>query len=317
MNLSEHMQKPKSLIILEGPDCGGKTTLMRELTQSHELLAVHNGPFPRLSSAQLPRFYVEAMMPMLHGYQSMVFDRSWLSEPIYGLAFRNGTDRVGPANRRHLERIAMKHGGVVVLCLPPWEAVKTKWLERKKADSEAEYLDKIEQLKIVYDRYVDLQHATDLPVVVYDYTRHGNQLNQLRRLIELQRPATHKGGTMVGNLDAKCIIVGEKPSDHTDYDAIKQFPFCSFSPSGSSRWLTQKLSAAGIHEMELLWLNADDGAYQLKDLWRRPTFALGDAAAKALDMAGTPYIKVAHPAHHMRFSSSKPYELIDLIKAAK
>ena len=318
MNMAEHKRKAKRLVILEGPDCGGKTTLLKEFDYGDMAgaLRVHHGPYPRLTAAQLPRYYMDSMRPLLDQYEHMLMDRCWLSEPIYGQAFRNGQDRVGTSARRHLERIAMRHGAVVVLCLPPWEKVKEAWLARKGADSEAEYLDRIEQLEQVYRSYERLQDTTDLPVVRYDYTIHRHQIQQLRREVGRVAMPLHPNHSTVGNLDGKIILVGEKPSDHTDQDTLRQFPFCSFSNQGSSRWLTSHLDATGISEADLLWVNASDGLYQIRELYGRPTFALGQAASDALTAADMPHTMVPHPQYHKRFNSSEPYELMSLIQTA-
>jgi len=316
MNMIDHKKKPKRLIIFEGPDCGGKTTVMREFRQTMaDVTEVHHGPYPRLTSAQLPRFYVDSMMPLLHQYEHMLMDRCWLSERIYGRVFRNGTDRIGLA-ARHLERIAMRHGAVVVLCLPPWEKVKEQWLKRKKADSDAEYLDRIDQLETVYAMYELLEFSTDLPVIRYDYTVHSNQTVMLRNLVDKAAMPLHVPHGSAGNADAKVILVGDKPSDHADTDTLMQWPFCSFSRQGSSMWLAEQLAASGISEADLFWLNADTGVWQIKEMYARPVIALGNNASDKLTQMGIAHLKAHHPQAHKRFNSSEPYELIAMIKSA-
>lgn len=317
MNMKDHKDRPKKLIIFEGPDCAGKTTLMREFRNTMiDATEVHHGPYSRLTASQLPRFYVDSMMPLLHQYENLLMDRCWLSERIYGDVFRKGTDRVGMTARRQLERIAMRHGAVIVLCLPPWESVRSEWLKRKGADSDNEYLDKIEQLEEVYSLYTKLHVVTDLPIVRYDYTVHGSQLNQLKSEVARVAMQPHKTRGTVGNLDAKVILVGEKPSEHTDQDQLMQWPFCSFSTQGSSRWLTSHLDATQIPEADLLWVNASSGLYQIKDLYARTVIALGQAASEELSRTRIPHLVASHPQHHKRFHSSEPYELMGMITAA-
>jgi hypothetical protein len=308
----------KRIIILEGPDCAGKTTLARELSDRYgsEMAVIHQGPFPRVTAAQLPRFYVESMMPAINNYTGLIMDRSWLSEPIYGSAFRGGTNRISDVARRHLERIAMRHGAVVVLCLPPWEAVATEWKKRKGFDPKAEMLEGLDQLEHVYQGYERLHLDTDLPVVRYNYKMHGSQNGIIRSQLErIGAPLHELRSRMVGDLDAQVILVGEKASDHTDADALRQFPFCSFSKQGSSAWLTEQLWKADISEQALLWLNASDGVHQIKDLYARPTIALGQAASDALTALGIPHEMVAHPQYHKRFTPGIEYPLIPLIKS--
>ena len=308
MTLPEPKMHP--LTIFEGPDCSGKSTLANEFRKRRGMgtRLIHHGAYPRMNAA-LPRLYVEYMHPMLMGFEEQIWDRSWLSEPIYGQAFRSGADRIGVTARRHLERFAFRHGAVVVLCLPPFEAVKEKWLERKGE----EYLDSVEQLEQVYHGYAQLAKATHLPIVVHDYTRHKEE--PLWKEIARVRPSLHPHAYLRsgGNLNGPVVLVGEKPSDVTDYDTAFQLPFASFANNGCSRWLTDELERFGIREDQLLWVNADSGVHWLKDLHSRCVIALGDAASKALSQAEVHHATVTHPQHHKRFKSAEPYPLLALI----
>lgn len=311
-------RKSERLIILEGPDCGGKTTLATELMKRlSNSVKIHHGPFPRVNRQQLPRFYLESMQPMLDRWHGLVMDRSWLSEQVYGPVFR-GSNRVDDVCRRHLERIAMRHGAVVVLCLPPWEKVREKWAERKGLDPKAEMLENEDQLREVYDRYNKLE--TDLPVVRYDYTtqaRHGYWIDHLLGEIKRVGSAPHPwAASTVGNIHSKVVLIGDTPSEVTDFDCLKQWPFSSFAPQGSSRWLTQQLIEAKIPESALLWVNQESGLYWLEQVWGRPVIALGQIASLAVSQLRwleNNTHDVAHPQHHKRFKAGEPYPLIPLL----
>jgi polyphosphate kinase 2 (PPK2 family) len=110
----------KVLTIFEGPDGSGKTTAAREYAEQTGARYVHFPALPRVKHG-LGRMYVEAMLPALLGYHDVVFDRCWLSETPYGEAFREGQDRLTQADRRMLERLALRCGAVVVKCLPEWD----------------------------------------------------------------------------------------------------------------------------------------------------------------------------------------------------
>ena len=307
-------RKPQRLIILEGPDCSGKSTLAKALADRllyHTLM--HHGPYPRLTSQQLPRFYAEGMATSLQRWHGLVMDRSWLSEQVYGPIYR-GADRLATFQRRHLERIALRLGAVVVLCLPPWADVRDQWARRKGLDPKAEMLDNEDQLRRIYDAYHALE--TDLPVVHYDYTIHGRDVSKVLGQVDRRSTGLHPWlAPSVGSTDSKVILVGEKPSDHTDADTLMQWPFSSFSRQGSSAWLTEMLHANGILETDLLWLNAGTGfVTPLERLYARPVIALGNEASKELARHHISHETVAHPQHHKRFKGGEPYPLIDLIK---
>jgi len=323
MSLSKYLdmeeRKPQRLIILEGPDCAGKTTLATELAKTQSMYKkIHHGPFPRVTAAQLPRLYLESMQPMLDWWHGLIMDRSWLSEQVYGPVFRNA-NRVSRLAQRHLERIAMRHGAVVVLCLPPWEAVRQKWAERKGLDPKAEMLENEDQLRAVWDGYNNLQ--TELPVIRYDYTQHASgSLWSSRLMGEVNRIGSrcHEWtAKTVGNLHSKVILVGDKPSELTDYDSLTQWPFCSFSNQGSSLWLTKQLENAGIPESDLMWVNQSSGLSWIERVYNRPVIALGSEAALRLTQLRsirTVVHEVPHPQHHKRFRSSEEYPLIPLLK---
>lgn len=312
-------KKLSRLVIFEGPDCGGKSTLMHaamKLFHGSSYRSVHHGPYSGISADQLPRFYVESMSSLFEGGPTMGMDRCWLSEFIYGTVHRGGVTRIRPPERRQLERMALRHGAVVVLCLPPLEVVKKAWLERKGADSEAEYLDKVEQLEQVWHMYNDLEQMTDLPVVRYDYTVHNHQVSALVNRIQKASTGVHdtEWRRTAGSNDPKAIIVGEKPSNPTSRDAMWQFPFCSFG-AGSSIWLTDHLEEWSVRERDLFWVNADAGLYSLKDMWTVPIVALGNEAAERVrkDVGREPFV-VNHPAYHRRFKSNEDYGLGRLLK---
>ena len=300
------------MTIFEGPDCSGKSTAVTKFWQAgrQDSLPVHHGPYPGIKK-MLPRLYVETMLPMLQGGQAQIWDRSWYSEPIYGHAFRGGEDRVGWVNRRHLERFALRHGAVLVLCLPPYEVVKEKWLERKGE----EYLEKEAQLRKVYDGYVELPNVAALPIVLYDYTRHD--MRTLDKAVIEARTGIHReaGVHSGGNLRARVVLVGDKFSDLKDDDCNWRLPFASFSRQGVSHWLTEQLAEIGYTEDMVLWVNADEPLAWLRDRHNELVVALGQEADKKLTQYEIHHATVDHPQYHKRFRAhdADRYELLDLL----
>ena len=251
-----------SLTIFEGPDGSGKSTAAKAYAELTGAKYVHFPALPRVSRG-LARMYVEAMLPALLGYQSVVFDRCWLSELPYGVAFREGYDRMTRADRRMLERLSMRCGGVVVKCLPPFDDVKRTYLSRKHM----EMLDNDQQLKTVYDLYV--KQNTDLPVYDYDYTMNpaGIKPDDLTGLRMILHPT---GMASAGNLSPRSIVlVGDSFAERKDNDPFYQWPFASFSNEGCSRWLTDQLDIIDVRENELFWINADQDLSTLNSFLRQ------------------------------------------------
>ena len=311
----------KSVVIFEGPDGGGKSTIAQEYATRHNALYIHHGPYKQVGDG-LARMFLESMLPALMGYQDVVLDRCWLSEPIYADAFREGNDRVGAERSRILDRIALRAGAVVVRCLPPWEAVRATFNGRK----EEEYLDDDSQLARVYAQYdANLVGSTSLPVVDYDYTKFkGSTLASISYDLE-HLIADRTVGKLhplrvatSGNWWAEIVIVGDEFGEHKNNDAMYQTPFGSLNGMGCSLWLAAQLNAAGISESDLLWINADE-------LKRCPEFlqwhdhkhfiALGSEAEAAIrgHQART-QATVNHPQYWKRFHSRAEYPLIPYLK---
>jgi hypothetical protein len=239
----------KRLLILDGPDGGGKSTIAKAMV-ANGWHYVHCGAYPGVKRG-LGRLYVEAMAPALLGLQDTVLDRCWFDEAIYGAAFRGGADRLNHAFRRMLDRVAARCETAVYLCLPPVETCLATFRSRRGV----EYLQKEEQLREVWRGFANA-HAdgdlTNLPTVLRDYTS--------RKPIQVPRPTYPHDveARSAGFLDAPVVIVGEGFAERRDFDPLFQAPFVAFDHAGCSAWLTWELIKAGVPERALLWVNADD-----------------------------------------------------------
>lgn len=295
------MGTSKKLTIFEGCDGSGKSTAAAKFAEATGAKYVHFGPFPRVTTG-LPRIFLEAMLPALLGYQDVVFDRCWLSEPCYAHAFRGGKTRIMPADARMLERVALRCGATVIMCDPGWEAVLYSY-RRRKGD---EYLETEDQLRHVYEMYKLTK--TDLPLTEYDYTAQGDLIPEYQdNLRVLQHDLAFRSA---GSLAARVAIVGSDFGSVKDQDPFLQHPFVSFSGSGCSQWLTSQLT---VSESSLFWVNADDpGIGVLAEGWPN-IVSLGVVAAEALARRGMDSVIIPHPSSWKRFSHSEPYPLNDII----
>lgn len=313
--------KSCSVVIFEGPDGSGKTTLARAFADEMNMRYVHLGPLKNVSYRALARMYVEAMLPAIHGYQGVVMDRSWLSEPIYGKVFRGGKDRITPARARMLDRIALRCGAVVVRCDPGFNTCRQNFDSRRGA----EMLNSNVELQEVWSLYRTLQMTTDLPVYTFDYTTQ-NAAEFIVSLAATIAGIKRAGADwqVAGNIAAPRVIVGDSYSNHNDTDLLQQFPFVDFSAQGCSLWLAQKfeLSAYPIDEAGLAWINADE-LLRLQKLHVSPQdifpnaiefLALGQVASSVLHKLGLAHPTFTHPQYWKRFHGRTPYDLTEYLK---
>lgn len=294
--------------IFEGPDGSGKSTAAAEYAKLAGARLVHCGPFPRVSDHHLARFYAEAMLPAVLGYQPVVLDRSWISEPIYGAVFRESEDRLGLASARMLERLALRCGAVVVLCQPGWDQVEATYEARRTHEVLNGKRYNLQPLKQIYDLYTTSYHG--LPQLRYDWTS-GETMRDLAVAVKRTRTPLHPLTlASAGSWDADTVILGQDFGHHKNTDPLYQWPFASFSQEGCSQWLTEQLITSGVGELELLWLNADQDLDQVPDLKDRRVLALGEVAHRAWPAAQL----VPHPQSWKRFWSKSVYPLLEKLR---
>jgi len=296
----------KTLTIFEGPDGSGKSTLAKEYAAFLKAEYVHFPALPRVTKG-LARMYVEAMLPALLGHRDVVFDRSWLSELPYGVAFREGFDRMTAASRRMLERLAMRCGAVVVRCDPGWEAVRACYIKRRHLEMLAD----VGQLRVVYDLY--RQQPTALPTVLYDYVNDDGKV--FIRIVDKRMPSHLLDVRSAGNWDAEYVLVGDSFGERKDTDPFYQWPFASFSNEGCSQWLAEQLDYAHIGEFGLLWVNADqlEPLAAVNNLTEKRIIGLGDIATAKIRELQLPGRSVPHPQFWRRFNNRRPYPLVQYL----
>lgn len=99
------------LLIIEGPDCSGKTTLAQFLAKQTHSLYWHMSGHPALHQAMTAYHWVslESIEWNIKNGRSVVLDRSWPSEFVYGREFRPALVDLFPF-KNFQDKIAELHG---------------------------------------------------------------------------------------------------------------------------------------------------------------------------------------------------------------
>ena len=245
------------IIIVEGPDGAGKTTLIKQiyewLSKDDDTTVVHHGPYKGVGEGEMARIYFNAMSPALTYGKHVIFDRSWVSDPIYGEVYRGGQNRIPLHQRRMLERAALSRGGVMISCRPSFEACAEAFNSGRE-----EYLDNEEQLKQVYDKYTAWErNFTSMPLIEYNYEQDTTQtiLNELE-LHQTQNPYGGGGEFMLGNV----LVLCSKWKMATSRPCAVVVPYVNFTdmrPDAPATIIANEFERVNLVESDLYWVNVE------------------------------------------------------------
>jgi|ERR1700731_2036569 len=158
------MTTTKLLTIFEGCDGAGKTTAAKAFATLTGACYVHCGPAIGVTTDHA-RLYLEAMLPALLGYQDIVMDRSWISEPIYSSVYRRGKNRIIDQSLEKLVQLADHCSWAMIMVDPGWETIWYNLEKRGEVSSQAE----LEAVKYVHSLYQSI--VQEYACIEFDYTK--------------------------------------------------------------------------------------------------------------------------------------------------
>ena len=327
------IKSPKGIIVLEGADGSGKTTLARYFVEKYGARYLHGRIFPNMW-----KYHVAMVRLALRWADDglVVIDRLWLSELIYSQTYRGS-----PAydlGARCLDRVLQRVGAITIVC-SPLEQEKQLARHAERANKGLEAFQNVREVIALYSdlvngnlarpgegylaqltRYGDYTARRD--VVTYDLDRHGDTkatfakrvFKQIDELRAGQLPAAlvSNNQNFVGNLTtAKVVLVGDAVSPVAEIYSARgpRWPFCWHDGLSAATWLNRALHKFGHDETTVIMTNANDEDCHLSQLIGHGDLkfvALGIKARKRLLEYGcTPDAVLEHPQFHRRFHAGE------------
>lgn len=320
------------LVILDGPDACGKTTLAKALLDGDEAGYVHltydpTWEDPNRTLWKLQYFSLVKAAIRLDQGKLTVIDRHWMSEQVYARVYRGGSDLT--AESRQWDRVIQRLCGVYVICAPQPESATSRHHMMHEERSEMyppsdDILAVARKFRKLYDgnwpgqvsdyaEFLMSQGGMRMreDALLYDIDVDGDNLRMvcssvqraLNRLQVTQYPPAfsyNKGNYLGHPSRAKFLFVGERINPKKR----GMWPFIDYG--ASSRTLGNVLQDLQFDERDAMWTNAYAADEHVKTLveWfpHLKVIALGGEAVAYLEEIDVPCFKVVHPAFAQRFN---------------
>lgn len=186
--LEQDIMPLKGIIVLEGPDCTGKTTLAKHFVDTYGATYIHGtwSEEAELDQHNILMGQIKEAVTIADAGGLVIIDRSWVTEFIYADVFRGGTSWPELAEDGFMELMA--NDAIYVFCMPFGAKNVAKHRERflERAGNGGEMYLEMEKIVEAYQCFVfGIKHAQaladdELPAVDpdQDHTDPDLSLNQ-------------------------------------------------------------------------------------------------------------------------------------------
>lgn len=290
------------IIILEGPDGAGKTTIAGKLKKRDPTAKyVHTGP-PTRSNENLLVTYAQVLYDALCRKENTIIDRLHIGESIYGPIYR-GRDLLGQEGQAVLRGIITQYGIIEVLCMPPLGTAKQNFKKNHEGSPES-----LRLYELVYQRYQNSVLVSGGFFYNYCLDSEEGGLDSIAKSWLTPRSQIIAA---TGSLTPEFLLIGDVANSKT-----LDLPFMSLS--GSSHFLYTSLKQAGYDYSKLAFVNAnrisgeENPIHVIHESLGSPeVICLGRTAQNAWN---TPSYHLNHPAHWLRFKSNARLEYVETLR---
>jgi hypothetical protein len=291
------------LIILEGADNSGKTTMAHALADAHQgesLILKYGMPDPPDQNpfAEYEAGLIDRMNPDPEALT--IVDRWALGDIIYGPLMR-GKARLNAGGLLHCEMLADGLGALRLMMNPPLAVILKRW--RARGDDLID-ISEAAGLHESYTYYAPRYGYRQLRDVPGEDRLMGILLTARHRAMEAEALKAVAPG-YIGTLHPHAVLAGDVRSGADDPDPVFTHAFTPAGP-GSAQYL---MDALATHCRTAIWhagvLNTGEEGMNLKEanaLFNEPHWvALGANASQRLNEAGIDHTDIAHPQYWRRF----------------
>lgn len=315
------------LIVLEGVDRGGKTTLANRLADAHgrdRTLTLHQGP-PPPRPADLTALYERPLLeqPLRSAIDDpdrlVILDRWETGELVYGPILR-GESRLSHGQALHVQLLLRSLGAVRVLAQP--DDVNAVLDRHFHSPDGLVSVDCVEEIHGFYEGYAARNDW--LRAETTAGTERGYDVAQLLERAAVASDGARSLADFPGYLGPRwpvALLVGERrssPKRNPDPTPWTLKPFGPYGKNSCGQWLLDRLDEIGSTRVGLA--NAHEPGQDLVALWERldspPTVSLGGEASAELRRLGLFHTRVAHPQWAKRFKHKEPGWYADRLQEA-
>lgn len=149
------------IIIIEGIDGSGKTTLAKQLSAQTGYPIIHkSNPKDDVEKLRMMGEYLQ----LVRGNKNVIFDRCWYSEMAYGPVMRDKSYISFP-QMYELERHAAKAGALIIYCTGPLHVLWNRCQKRGE-----NYVVSRDNFNEIYKEFEDIFRSPHfIPVARYEY----------------------------------------------------------------------------------------------------------------------------------------------------